>query len=113
MRLARGPVFALAGSPDGNRENIDVSLALSYFEKALNAAQKPEMAARAAFMAARCQQKQWFCDPECRYRPGSKLIPVLPEKYMTYYNLLIARYSRTNFYTAVVKECKWLAAYSR
>lgn len=113
LRLARGPVFALAGSPDGNRENTDVSLALSYFEKALATAQKPEMAARAAYMAARCQQKQWFCDPECRYRPGSKLIPVLPEKYMAYYNLLINRYSKTSFYTAVVKECKWLAAYAR
>lgn len=113
LRLAQGPVFPLAGSPDGNRENTDVSLALSYFERAYQLAQKPEMAARAAFMAARCQQKQWFCDQECRYRPGSKLIPVLPDRYMTYYNLLMTKYSNTHFYNAVVKECKWLAAYAR
>lgn len=113
LRLAQGPVFSLPGSPDGNRENTDLSVALSYFEKAYMLAQKPEMAARAAFMAARCQQKQWFCDPDCRYRSGSKLIPVLPDQYMTYYNVLISKYSNTRFYGAVVKECKWLAAYAR
>ena len=113
QRLAQGPVFPLRGSPDGNRENTDVSLALSYFEKALNLAQTPEMAARAAFMAARCQQKQYFVSKECRYRPGSKLIPTLPEEYMTHYRTLNSRYANTEFYGKIVKECKWLAEYAR
>lgn len=113
LRLAQGPVFPLPNSPDGNRENLDLSLALSYFEKSLKTAKTAEMAARAAFMAARCRQKQWFCDPNCTYKPGSKLIPVLPEEYMTYYNLLMTRYSNTKFYSLIVQECKWLEAYSR
>lgn len=113
QRLAQGPVFPLRGSPDGNRENTDVSVALGYFEKALHLAQTPEMAARAAYMAARCQQKQYFVSKDCRYRPGSKLIPTLPEEYMTNYRTLIGRYSNTKFYGQVVKECKWLAAYAR
>jgi hypothetical protein len=112
-RLAQGPVFSLAGSPAGNRENMDVSLALSYFEKALYEAQNPELAARIAFMAARCQQKAWFCTPECRYRPGSKLIPTLPDEYMTYYNIMQKNYTGTAFYGQMVKECKWFAAYMR
>ena len=76
-------------------------------------AQNPELAARAAFMAARCQQKQFFADPELRYRPGSRLIPVLPEKYRTYYDLLQTRYRNTTFYGQIVQECKWFAAYAQ
>jgi hypothetical protein len=113
LRLAQGPVFPLKNSPNGNRENTDVGLALSYFEQALQWANDPEMAARAAFMAARCRQKQWFCDPECNYRPGSKLIPTLPNHYMDYYILLMTKYSETKFYSAVVKQCKWLEAYAQ
>ena len=64
-------------------------------------------------MAARCQQKMWFCSPECRYRPGSKLIPVLPAEYMVYYDVLISKHAKTKYFDAVVKECKWLEAYAR
>ena len=113
LRLAQGPIFSLFGSPEGNRENIDVSLALSYFEKAIHTTGDPELAARAAFMAARCRQKQWFCLPDCTYRQGSNLIPVLPENYAEYYDLLMTKYSKTKFYAGIVKECKWLAAYAR
>ena len=113
LRLAQGPIFPLFGSPEGNRENTDVSLALSYFEKALHETSDPELAARAAFMAARCRQKQWFCSPDCNYQPDSKLIPVIPEDYAEYYNLLLTKYSGTKFFNGIIKECKWLAAYAR
>lgn len=113
LRLTQGPVFPLRNSPSGNRENIDVSLALSYFEKSLSASKTAEMAARASFMAARCRQKQWFCDKDCTYKPGSKLIPTMPDSYMNYYTLLTTKYSNTKFYDAIVKECKWLEAYAR
>ena len=113
MRLAQGPVFTMRGTPDGNRENTDLSLALNYFEKALFAAPDDEFAARAAFMAARCQQKQYFCDKDTPYRPGSKLIPTLPAQYFEYYNLLMDKYSNTVFYNNIIKECQWLNAYAR
>jgi hypothetical protein len=113
LRLAQGPVFSLPNAPAGNRENIDVSRALAYFEKALAEAKDEEWAARAAFMAARCQQKQWFCQPGNRYRAGTKLIPVLPPIYNTYYTLLLTKYRETKFFQQAIKECKWLAAYAK
>lgn len=109
-RLAQGPIFPLRNSPHGNRENTDVSLALSFFEKALAEARNPELAARAAFMAARCQQKQWFCHPDCSYKPGSPYVPILPENYRGYYERL-RRYQNSEFYQQIVQECKWLAYY--
>jgi tetratricopeptide (TPR) repeat protein len=112
-RLAHGPVFPLEGAPDGNRENLDLDLALQYYEKAYKAARTQEMKARAAFMAARVQQKQWFCHPDCTYRPGNPNVPLLPAEYMNYYDLLITRHSKTRYFETVIKECKWLAAYAR
>jgi hypothetical protein len=41
------------------------------------------------------------------------MIPDLPEDYFRHYDLLINNYSGTKFYNAIVKECKWLAAYAR
>ncbi len=109
-RLSRGPVFPLPNTPHGNWENIDVSLALSYFERALAEARNPELKARAAFMAARCQQKQWFCLPNCPYRPGSPHIPALPEAYRGYYQQL-KRYEKTKFFERAIQECRWLPYY--
>lgn len=112
-RVSQGPVFPMRNSPDGNRENTDLSLALSYFERTLQVSRDAELSARAAFMAARCRQKQYFCSPDCGYRPGSNQIPVLPPAYMEYYELLGRKYKQTEFYRQAVKECKWLEKYVR
>ena len=114
LRLGSGPVFPLPGSPDGNRENIGlVDVALSFFERSLDLSRNSEMAARATFMAARCQQKQWFAQPGTRYYYGNTLIPTLPTEYYAYYDLLLRKYNKTEFFQTCVKECKWLAAYAR
>ncbi len=113
-RLAQGPVFPLMHSYSGNYENLDLDKAILYFEKALEfAGNDRELQAEIVFMAARCQQKEWFCTPSCSYKPGSKLIPVIPAPYNRFYNLLLQQYKDTNFATKAIKECKWLAAYAR
>lgn len=112
-RLARGPVFPMSGAPDGNRENLDLDRALAMLDEALRLSRDPELSAKIAWVAAKCRQAQWLASPACKYRPGSRQIPVLPPEYSTYHAELRQKYASTAFYAQVVKECKWFAAYAR
>jgi hypothetical protein len=80
--------------PDGNREAFDCQPALKYFETALGLAKNPELAARAAFMAAKCEQNQYFAY-------GG-------ERTYQYFTLLREQYSGTNFYQEAIEECAYL-----
>jgi hypothetical protein len=113
VRLTKGTVLPLANAPLGNLENTDLTQSLAYFEKAMSLSKDENLSVKAAFMAAKCQQKQWFCSKECKYRSGTNQIPIMPEQYMTYQKLMKQKYSKTSFYGLVVKECSWFAAYSR
>jgi hypothetical protein len=110
---SRDGVFQKAYFPFGNIEFHDCSKALFYFEKVIELAQDPELAARACFMAARCEQKRYFTAEECDYNPYSNEIPVLPADYLRHYQLLMSQYSKTDFYEMAIKECKYFAAYAR
>lgn len=106
-------VFPLAGSAHGNRENLSCEIALGWFRQCLALSRDAELSARAAFMAAKCEQNGWFVSPACRYRWDKKTdrIPVLPAENRRFYELLRQNYSRTDFYRQVVAECKWFRAY--
>jgi len=84
--------------PNGNLEVFDCSHALSYFERALQLAQNPEFAARIAFMAAKCEQNQYFA------YGGAQTF--------TYFNLLRDEYSDTRFYQRAIEECQYFAAFT-
>jgi hypothetical protein len=81
----------------GNREHFDCSRALYYFDQARQFANNPEVAARATFMAARCEQNQYF------WRRG--------ERTYTYFNILKTQYANTAFYARMVNECKYFKSY--
>ncbi len=110
---AKGNIQQTGGYlPYGNKEHYDCTKALFYFDKAIDLAKDPELAARASFMAARCEQKRYFVSKDCDYSPYKDEIPVLPEEYMKYYDLLEKEYNHTDFYRMVVDECKFFAAYA-
>ena len=96
----------------GNRENIDCTQALRYFELARVAAKDIELAAKAAFMGAKCEQNLYYISKENKYIVGSKLKPYVPPTYRQYYQLLNTYYSNTNYYKQVVRECKYFRYYS-
>ncbi len=105
-------VFPMPGTPHGNRENLSCLTALGYFRQAINLSKDPELTARAAFMAAKCQLNEWYCSPSCKYRPGSRLVPDVPPEYREYFQFLKKNCSKTAFCRDAVSECKWFRAYA-
>ena len=98
--------------PYGNKENKDMSTALSYFERSRLLSKNPELAARATFMAANCEQKMYYTSKDFR-SPCSNCIPSPPPEYLKYFDLLEHVYPDTDFYQEVIKECKYFRAYAR
>ncbi len=98
--------------PFGNRENTGVGQALYFFEKARDLATTPELAAKAAFQAARCEQKIFFQSVQYKPEPCCNRIPRIHSDYQRNFSLLMERYSETAFYKEIVKECKYFAVYA-
>lgn len=85
--------------PNGNRENFDLSKALNYFNKALELSKDDELSARAAFMAARCEQKISTLNLS-----GNK---------RKYFALLKTKYKHTEYYGKIIESCKYFKYYAR
>lgn len=83
----------------GNRENFDCRRALECFELARKLTDNPQLAARATFMAARCEQNLYFAG-------------LAPRTYH-YFELLKTQYAETQFYAFIIQECKYFSAYAR
>ena len=90
--IIKHPLF-----PNGNRENIDLSKALGYFEKAITLSTDKELSARAAFMAARCEQKMSHVTKTANKRK--------------YFALLKTKYKDTQYYDKVIESCKYFKYY--
>ncbi|TAK32364.1 MAG: hypothetical protein EPO28_17760 [Saprospiraceae bacterium] len=99
---------------EGNRENTNLSTALYNFEKArLLAPSGSELAAKATFHAARCEQKMYFVSDKYKLAPCCNHIPRLPETYLTNFSRLKQQYSGTEFYRQIIGECKYFGVYAR
>ncbi len=88
--------------PYGNKEVLDCSRAQFYFEKARILAEDPELAARAAFMEAKCEQNEYFV----KSAAGNF------KRTYFYFNILKENYSNTKFYARAIRECKYFKTYA-
>ncbi len=88
--------------PGGNREVFDCSRAQFYFEKARILAENPELAARATFMAAKCERNEYYV------KSASSDVP----RTYFYFNVLKENYPNTRFYARAIRECKYFKAYA-
>ncbi|MCH2081026.1 MAG: hypothetical protein MK226_01485 [Saprospiraceae bacterium] len=85
--------------PLGNRENMDCSEAKRHFLKVIELSSNQELLARALFMAAKCEQNEYYVN---RFNGASRTYE--------YFDLLMG-YTDTRFGQRLIKECKYFEAY--
>ncbi|MEM6321821.1 MAG: hypothetical protein AAF960_29440 [Bacteroidota bacterium] len=105
-------VFYYSNAPFGNRETLNCSLPLYYFDKAFRLANSNELSARAAFMAAKCQQNLFFTQPGAEYKVNRNQIPYVPDAYRQYFKIIKDYYKETEFYESVIEECLYFERYA-
>lgn len=103
-------IYPLKWAIYGNREMMDLSKALEYYDQAIALSRNPELTARAAYMAAQCQVNMYLISSEKDFRRSDD-IPVFPPEYTKYYKMLRDDLSETEFYQEVIRECKFFQAY--
>ncbi|MBR9922337.1 MAG: hypothetical protein GYB31_15985 [Bacteroidetes bacterium] len=105
-------VFSYPGAPYGNQENMNVSRPLYYFEKARLAANDPELQARAAFMAAKCELILYYQSKDFRPPPAPNLAPDVPPAYRNHFQMIVDYYRDTEFYEQLIEECLYFRLFS-
>ena len=105
-------VFRYAGSAFGNKEMLDVSQALYFFERARIAAVDPELAAKATFMAAKCELAQFYTSKAYTPPASPNQMPYIPPEYTVNYERLKTNYVETKFYQDLLEECQFFRAYA-
>ena len=95
-----------------NKEVKNLGLAAYYFDMARQAANDKEQAAKACYMAAKCElidfyHSEAYKKPEC-----CNTVPYIPEEFGNYYNLLLDQYGDTKFYEKIINECQFFRAYA-
>ncbi len=106
-------VFRSGTISNGNKETINCELPLYYFDKAYRLSNSPELTARAAFMAAKCQQNLYFTESGSEYSTYSNNIPDVPNEYRAYFDILLDHYQDTQFFEEVIEECLYLEQYAK
>ena len=102
LRAADGGPLPDPRFPFGNREHFDCSQARYYFERARLLADNPDLAARATFMAAKCERNEYYAN---RWREGA-------QQTFDNFEILMRNYSDTPFFLRVIQECKYFQAYA-
>ena len=106
-------VYPLFGSPAGNKEMNDMTQAIYFFEKARLLSKDPNLAAKAAFKAAKCEQKNYFLNKTTNYYGFDNKIPQPPDEYLRYFKLLKEEYADTEVVEQLIEECKYFEVYMR
>ena len=81
----------------------DCSRAIYYYKLALNNSSNNEFKAKCAFMLAKCEQNEFFMRKPKNFAGDFKA--------GQYFRLLREKYSKTNYYREVIRECGYFRTY--
>lgn len=107
----RNFVYSDSGFPYGNKEIMDVSRALFYFDHAKLLTTNQELKARITFAAAKCEQKQYYTSDAFR-APKSGFIPEPTPSFFRYHQEFLEEYADTQYYLDVIQECQYFKMYA-
>jgi hypothetical protein len=92
---------------EGSFINLDCSKAKFYFEKAMNVAlkdQNKELGAQAAYMAAKCEQNQYYLTQKDAW---GFIEPSYKPEHRRYFAALKKDFSDTKYYKEILRECTY------
>ncbi len=93
-----------------DQDYIDYTKPLKYFNKVMKSTKDQELAAKASFMAAKCEQAQFYSSKY--YRDYSDNNSKNQDKlFRKYFKKLKTSYSDTKYYREVIKECGFFDHY--
>ena len=95
-----------------NKEVKNLGLAAYYFDMARQAAKDKEQAAKACYMAAKCELIDFYHSDAYEIPECCNTVPYIPKAYGKYYDLLLDVYGETQFYEKIINECQFFRAYA-
>ncbi len=94
---------------DNTYANFDCSKAKYYFERAMNVAMKDqnrELGAKSAYMAAKCEQNQFYVSPKNKDVWGL-IEPTYAPEHRRYFATLQKDFANTKYYKEILQECSY------
>lgn len=102
-------IYWIGGEKDVQFTNI--KKALYHFEKARALTFNPELAAKASFMAAKCERNAYLVSKDFDWKNYSNNRYLPPDEYLLYFRYLKEKYSETGFFEEIIEECSYLRNY--
>lgn len=115
--------FATSSPDPTQNDYYTTRKAWGYFERAMKAAKDPELAARACFMAARCERNAFYAyvgDQKRQHADwyndnafDTRMASVKKAEFSKFFSLLRSRYQNTAFERDILNECGYYAEYAK
>ncbi|MCS6821453.1 MAG: hypothetical protein NZ551_06245 [Microscillaceae bacterium] len=97
-----------------NRLHKSCNTAMVFYQQAIEAAEKEknkELAAKACFMAAKCEQNNYFSSPNCKQNLYERVADYA--NFGKYFNLMKRNYTKTQFHNEALRECYYYQQFVR